>query len=54
MVFEVAVEPMGRAGREQDLQARLAGFDEAARRLVNMLELDGDLGGSATSFRRSS
>lgn len=47
MVFELAVEPMGRGGREQDLRARLAGFDEAALRLVHMLELDMELGGSA-------
>lgn len=46
MTFELGVGPEGRAGREDDLKARLAGFDQAARRLVSMLELDDQLGGT--------
>ena len=46
MTFELGVGPEGRAGLEEDLRTRLASFDQAARRLVGMLELDDQLGGT--------
>ncbi|MEQ9400077.1 MAG: type VI secretion protein IcmF/TssM N-terminal domain-containing protein [Longimicrobiales bacterium] len=47
MTYEVGVEAEGRAGRAADLSKRLASFDAAARRLVGMLEVDAELGGTA-------
>ena len=46
MTFEVSVGGEGRAWQEEELQARLAGFDQAARRLVGMLEMDEQVGGT--------
>jgi type VI secretion system protein ImpL len=46
MTYTSGVEPEGRAGMEQDLQARLKSFDQAARRLVGMLDVDAKFGGT--------
>ena len=46
MTYEVGVGPEGRAGLEEDLRKRLAAFDQAARRLVGMLEVDDQVGGT--------
>lgn len=44
MVFEVAPEVAGVQGREAELSARIASFDAAARRLVQILEVYGARG----------
>ena len=46
MTYETGVAPEGRSGMEKDVRDRLASFDQAARRLVSMLEMDAKLGGT--------
>lgn len=49
MTFDVVPDATGRAALERDLTARIRSFDEAARRLVRMMELDEATGGFQVS-----
>jgi hypothetical protein len=47
MVYEVVAPPVGRRGQELALMNRFAAFDVAARKLLEILEVDAALGGRA-------